>query len=241
MRILVKISGEALASGSSGVFSDEAITKVVDQLLFLHENNIDFAVVVGGGNIFRGSSSADWNIERVEADNVGMLGTIVNGILLRAKFEAASSIPIRLMSAVDIPQIGEKYVRRRAKRHLEKRRIVILTGGIGEPYLTTDYPSVQRAVELGCETVLAVKNGIDAVYESDPSENPNARKYASLTFEHAIKESLGFMDRAALVLAEQHDMKIRVLGFEDQQAALEALKDGKIGTTVTRTGPISYH
>ncbi len=116
MRILVKISGEALASGSSGVFSDKAITKVVDQLLFLHENNIDFAVVVGGGNIFRGSSSSDWNIERVEADNVGMLGTIVNGILLRAKFEAASDVPIRLMSAVDIPQIGEKYVRRRAIR-----------------------------------------------------------------------------------------------------------------------------
>ncbi|MEP4194959.1 MAG: hypothetical protein ABJL99_04905 [Aliishimia sp.] len=241
MRILVKISGEALASGSSGVFSDEAITKVVDQLLFLHENNIDLPVVVGGGNIFRGSSSSDWNIERAEADNVGMLGTIVNGILLRAKFEAASTVPIRLMSAVDIPQIGEKYVRRRAKRHLEKRRIVILTGGIGEPYLTTDYPSVQRAVELGCETVLAVKNGIDAVYESDPSETPNARKFSSLTFEHAIKESLGFMDRAALVLAEQHDMKIRVLGFEDQQAALKALKDGGIGTTVTRTGPISYH
>ncbi|MEP3784331.1 MAG: UMP kinase [Ascidiaceihabitans sp.] len=241
MRVLVKISGEALASGASGVFSDEAITQVVDQLLFLHSNNIDLAVVVGGGNIFRGSSSSDWNIERAEADNVGMLGTIVNGILLRAKFEAASNVPIRLMSAVDIPQIGEKYVRRRAKRHLEKRRIVILTGGIGEPYLTTDYPSVQRAVELGCETVLAVKNGIDAVYESDPAENPDARKFSSLTFEHAIKESLGFMDRAALVLAEQHDMKIRVLGFENQQAALEALKDGKIGTTVTRTGPISYH
>ncbi len=116
-----------------------------------------------------------------------------------------------------------------------------MTGGIGEPYLTTDYPSVQRAVELGCETVLAVKNGIDAVYDSDPVQNPNARKFASLTFEYAIKESLGFMDRAALVLAEQHDMKVRVLGFEDQQAALEALKDGKIGTTVTRAGPISYH
>ncbi|MHA6344909.1 UMP kinase [Roseivivax sp. CAU 1761] len=238
---MVKISGEALASGAAGVFSDSAISAVVEEVLKLHRSGAEVACVIGGGNIFRGSVSSDWNIERVEADNVGMLGTIANGILLRAKVEAISDVEVRLMSALTIPQIGEPYIRRRAARHLEKRRLVLLCGGIGEPYLTTDYPSVQRAIELDCDCVLAMKNGIDGVYESDPRKNPDARLYKTLTFEKAIKDRLTFMDQAALVLAQQHRMKVHVVGFDQPGAAERVLKGEELGTTLSDEGSVTYY
>ncbi|ETX16353.1 uridylate kinase [Roseivivax halodurans JCM 10272] len=241
LRVMVKISGEALASGSSGVFSDAAISSVVKEILKLQETGAEIACVVGGGNIFRGSVSSDWNIERVEADNVGMLGTIANGILLRAKIEATSDIEVRLMSALTIPQIGEPYIRRRATRHLEKNRIVLLCGGIGEPYLTTDYPSVQRAIELDCDCVLAMKNGIDGVYDSDPRKNDDARLYKSLTFEKAIKDRLTFMDQAALVLAQQHSMRVHVVGFDQSGAAGRVLNGEQIGTTISDEAGVTYY
>ncbi len=241
MRVLVKVSGEALAQGSEGVFSDKAISRVVKNLVNLAESDVEVIVVVGGGNIFRGSSSLDWNIERVEADNVGMLGTIANGILLRAKLEATSDIQVRLMSAVDIPQIGEKYIRRRALRHLERSRLILLCGGIGEPYLTTDYPSIQRAIELECDRVICLKNGIDGVYDSDPKTNPDAKKYRSLSIENAITNSLGFMDRAALVLAQQHAVEIQVLGMDSDISLQDAIKSPTNGTYVTRNGEITFY
>lgn len=241
MRVLVKVSGEALSRGSEGVFSDLAITAVVNQLIRLHEHGMDVVVVVGGGNIFRGSSSSDWEIERVEADNVGMLGTIANGILLRAKLEAISEIEIRLMSAVGIPQIGESYIRRRAMRHLDRRRLVLLCGGIGEPYVTTDYPSIQRSIELKCDCVLAFKNGIDAVYDSDPRTNPDAKRFRSISVERAITEALGFMDRSALVLAEQNDVKIHVVGFDQSDAAVRAVEGGAVGTVISKNSPVEYY
>lgn len=241
MRALVKVSGEALAQGSEGVFSDAAISRVVKHLVTLAENDFEVVVVVGGGNIFRGNSSNEWNIERVEADNVGMLGTIANGILLRAKLEATSDIQVRLMSAVDIPQIGEKYIRRRALRHLERNRLVLLCGGIGEPYVTTDYPSVQRAVELDCDRVICLKNGIDGVYDSDPKTNAQAKKYRTLSIETAITDSLGFMDRSALVLAQQHAVEIQVIGIDSDSSLLDAVKSSTVGTRVTRDGEITFY
>lgn len=241
MRLLVKVSGEALAEGSSGVFSDEAISRVTKYLVSLASNGNEVVVVVGGGNIFRGTTSSDWNIERVEADNVGMLGTIANGILLRAKIEATSDVEVRLMSAVDIPAIGEKYIRRRALRHLERGRLVLLSGGIGQPYVTTDYPSVQRAVELDCNSVLCLKNGIDGVYDSDPKVNPEARRYRTLSIETAIANSLGFMDRAALVLAKQHDVHIHVIGVDTGVSVLEAVNSGTVGTRVSRDAESAFY
>ncbi|QDG76027.1 uridine monophosphate kinase [Labrenzia sp. PHM005] len=241
MRLLVKVSGEALAEGSSGVFSDDAISRVTEYLVSLARNGHEVVVVVGGGNIFRGTTSSDWNIERVEADNVGMLGTIANGILLRAKIEATSDVEVRLMSAVDIPAIGEKYIRRRALRHLERGRLVLLSGGIGQPYVTTDYPSVQRAVELDCNSVLCLKNGIDGVYDSDPKLNADARRYKTLSIETAITNSLGFMDRSALVLAKQHDVHIHVIGVDSGTSVLEAVNSDTVGTRVSRDAESAFY
>lgn len=241
MRLLVKVSGEALAEGASGVFSDDAISRVTEYLVSLATNGHEVVVVVGGGNIFRGTTSSDWNIERVEADNVGMLGTIANGILLRAKIEATSDVEVRLMSAVDIPAIGEKYIRRRALRHLERGRLVLLSGGIGQPYVTTDYPSVQRAVELDCNSVLCLKNGIDGVYDSDPKLNADARRYRTLSIETAITNSLGFMDRSALVLAKQHDVQIHVIGVDSGTSVLEAVNSDTVGTRVSRDTESAFY
>ncbi len=241
MRLLVKVSGEALAEGASGVFSDDAISRVTKYLVSLASNEHEVVVVVGGSNIFRGTTSSDWNIERVEADNVGMLGTIANGILLRAKIEATSDVEVRLMSAVDIPAIGEKYIRRRALRHLERGRLVLLSGGIGQPYVTTDYPSVQRAVELDCNSVLCLKNGIDGVYDSDPKTNAGARRYRTLSIETAIANSLGFMDRAALVLAKQHDVHIHVIGVDTETSVLEAVHSDTVGTRVSRDAESAFY
>jgi uridylate kinase len=241
MRLLVKVSGEALAEGSAGVFSDAAISRVCSHLVALAERGHEVAVVVGGGNIFRGTSSSDWNIEHVEADNVGMLGTIANGILLRAKVEATSDIEVRLMSAVDIPAIGEKYIRRRALRHLEKGRLVILSGGIGQPFVTTDYPSVQRAVELECASVLCLKNGIDGVYDSDPKTNPDAKRYRTLSIETAITNSLGFMDRSALVLAKQHNVHVHVIGVDTGIDVVDAVASDAVGTRVSRDAESKFY
>jgi uridylate kinase len=234
MRVLAKISGEALSRGSGGVFSDAAITSISNQLLHLVDHGYEVVVVVGGGNILRGSSSSGWQIDRTEADYVGMLGTIANGILIRAKVEALSKVEVRLMSAVDVPQVGENYVRRRAMRHLERKRLVLLCGGIGQPFVTTDYPAVQRAVELKCELVLAFKNGVSGVYDRDPRTDSAARMYRTISIEKAVAESLGFMDRAALVLAQQQNVCIHVIGADDNDAAIRAIKGEPVGTRVSK-------
>lgn len=145
------------------------------------------------------------------------------------------------MSAVDVPQVGENDVRRRAMRHLERKRLVLLCGGIGQPFVTTDYPAVQRAVELDCDCLLAFKNGIAGVYESDPRKNAGARKFRSISMETAVTEALGFMDRAALVLALQHDVRIHVVGFEQRDAARDAVRGGSVGTVITRDSPDTFY
>lgn len=231
-RVMLKLSGQALGGSNGELFSTQSLRHIVAEILSLRRENIEVVAMVGGGNVFRGNVSDEWAIERVEADNIGMLGTLINGVMLRAAIKAKSDFEVRLMSAINIPAMAEPYIRLRADNHLSKGWIVILTGGIGQPYVTTDYPSVQRAIELNCDTLLAAKNGADGVFEADPRDNPNAAKFQSLSFDNALREKLNFMDQAALILARDHNLPIHVFNFDNQDAMRKICAGKDIGTLV---------
>ena len=233
-RVLLKLSGAAMAGGDrTQTFHRRAIDHIVQEILTLRELGIDVVTVVGGGNIFRGNLAQDWNIEQAEADNMGMLGTVINGVLLRAALDA-TSMEVRLMTAMPIPSMAEPYIRLRAIRHLEKGRVVILAGGIGQPYVTTDYPAVQRAIETRCDAVLTAKHGIDGVYDADPKVQPEARRYLTLSSDEAIRRNLRAMDQSALLLARDHGLPVHVFNFDLVGAARSISMGENVGTLVGR-------
>ncbi|MEQ1503654.1 MAG: UMP kinase [Myxococcota bacterium] len=232
-RVLLKLSGAAMGGGPERTFSREAIAHIVDEVRAIRDLKVDVVLVVGGGNIFRGNLAPEWNIEQAEADNMGMLGTVINGVLLRAALGAAG-LEVRLMTAMPIPSIAEPYIRLRAVRHLEKGRVVILAGGIGQPYVTTDYPASQRAIETRCQAVLAAKHGVDGVYDSDPRKNPNARRYVTLSSDDAIRQDLRAMDQSALILARDHHLPVHLFNFDQEGGAARVCTGEDVGTLVAR-------
>lgn len=233
-RVLLKLSGAAMAGGDkTQTFHRVSIQHIVDEILSLRHLGIDVVTVVGGGNIFRGNLAQDWNIEQAEADHMGMLGTVINGVLLRAALDA-TELEVRLMTAMAIPSVAEPYIRLRAIRHLEKGRVVILSGGIGQPYVTTDYPAAQRAIETRCEAVLAAKHGVDGVYTADPNQDPTARRYVSLASDEAIRNNLRAMDQSALLLARDHGIPVHVFNFDLKDAARRICLGEDVGTLVSR-------
>jgi uridylate kinase len=232
-RVVIKLSGAAL-SGSEPVGLDaRALEHVAREILAVAGEGVEVAIVVGGGNFFRGSLAEHWGIERAEADAVGMLGTVMNGLMLRGVLKARSAGEVRVMTAVPIPAVAEPFIRLRAQAHLEKGHLVILTGGIGQPYVTTDYPAVQRALELGADALLVAKHGVDGVYTSDPHLDPDARRYDRLSFADAIAGDLRVMDPAAFILAREHGLTLHV--FDAGRAgAMRAIVAGEpVGTTIT--------
>jgi uridylate kinase len=209
-RVVVKLSGEALA-GPAGTGADPAsLARVADEVLSVHELGVQVAVVVGGGNYFRGRMADGWGISRAEADNIGMLGTVMNALMLRGALTARTKADVRVMTAVPIHSVAEPFIRLRAVHHLERGMIVLLAGGIGQPYVTTDYPAVQRALELDADALLVAKHGVDGVYESDPKINPDAARYATLTYDEAIATGLRIMDTSAFVLANEQALTMHV-------------------------------
>ena len=209
-RVVVKLSGEALA-GAAGSGADPAsLSRVADEILSLRELGVQVAVVVGGGNYFRGRMAEGWGISRAEADNIGMLGTIMNCLMLRGVLTARTDIDIRVMTAVPIQSVAEPFIRLRAVHHLERGMIVLLAGGIGQPYVTTDYPAVQRSLELDADVLLVAKHGVDGVYDSDPKTNPDATRYSTLTYEEAISAGIQIMDTSAFVLANEQGLTMHV-------------------------------
>ncbi len=233
-RVLVKLSGAALAGDdSTRTFGRHSIEHITREVLSLQQAGVETALIIGGGNIFRGNMATEWHIEQAEADNMGMLGTIINGVLLRATLLGAGA-KVRLMTAVPMPSVAEPYIRLRAVRHLEKGRMIILVGGIGQPFVTTDYPAAQRAIETGCHAVLAAKNGVDGVYESDPRINPNARRYRSLASDEALRREVKVMDQSALILARDHRLPLHVFDFDQVGAALRICQGEEVGTYVAR-------
>ncbi len=232
-RVLLKLSGAALAGGDKTTpFNREAIDHIAAEVVSLIELGLELAIVVGGGNIFRGNLASQWDIEQAEADNMGMLGTIINGVMMRAVLEA-KGIKVRLTTALPMPSVAEPYIRLRANRHLEKKRVVIFSGGMGVPFVTTDYPAVQRAIETRCEAVLVAKHGIDGIYNADPKVDLSARRYKTLSAARMLREDLRAMDQQALILARDHGLPVHVFNFDDSGIALRLCRGEDIGTLVS--------
>jgi len=235
-RVVVKLSGEALA-GPAGTGADPAsLARVADEVLSLHELGVQVAVVVGGGNYFRGRMADGWGISRAEADNIGMLGTVMNALMLRGALTARTEADVRVMTAVPIHSVAEPFIRLRAVHHLERGMIVVLAGGIGQPYVTTDYPAVQRALELDADALLVAKHGVDGVYDADPKHHPDAKRYTSLTYDEAIAAGVRIMDTSAFVLANEQSLTMHVFDV-GAEGVMRGICEGlELGTRITAKG-----
>ncbi len=231
-RILLKLSGGALA-GENGIgFDPEKLEHITNEIINASNAGVEVIVLVGGGNILRGKTAEYWNIDRAEADNMGMLATIINSIMLRGAITSKGIEKVRVMTAIPINAVAEPYIRLKAISHLKNKDIVILGGGIGQPFVTTDYPSVQRAIELKADAVLMAKQGTDGVYDSDPKENPNAKKYTTLTYDDAIEKNLKVADQSAFILAKDYNMPMYVFDFTAKNSILDICNGENIGTYI---------
>ncbi|MGH2856730.1 MAG: UMP kinase [Solirubrobacteraceae bacterium] len=217
-RVIVKLSGRAFAGAATFGLDSEALGFVADQLITARELGVEEAVVVGGGNFFRGNVADEWSIERAEADNIGMLGTVMNGILLRGVLKHRGLEEVRLMTALPMPAMAEPFIRLKALAHLERDSMVLLACGIGQPYVTTDYPAVQRAIELRADAILLAKHGTDGIYDRDPGQDPDARRYDTLGYNDILERDLRVMDQAAIVLARDYGLPLHVFNFDDPGA-----------------------
>ncbi len=232
-RVVVKLSGEALAgSGSSGV-DPASLSRVAEEVLSVHDLGVQVAVVVGGGNYFRGRMAEGWGISRAEADNIGMLGTIMNALMLRGALTARTETDVRVMTAVPIHSVAEPFIRLRAAHHLERGMIVLLAGGIGQPYVTTDYPAVQRALELDADALLVAKRGVDGVYDSDPHLNPGATRYTRLTYDEALAAGVRIMDTSAFVLANEQALTMHVFDVAAAGVMRRICEGAELGTRIS--------
>lgn len=233
-RVVLKLSGESLAGETGWGVTPDGLSHLADEVLAVHDAGTQVAVVVGGGNYFRGRMAEGWGIGRAEADNIGMLGTVMNALMLRGAITAKSSADVRVMTAVPIQSVAEPFIRLRAISHLGKGSIVILAGGIGQPYLTTDYPAVQRALELEADALLVAKRGVDAVYDKDPRAHADAQRFSELSYADAVSLGIGVMDTNAFVLANEHALTMHVFDVAAQDAMRSIVAGENIGTIVTQ-------
>lgn len=230
-RLLLKLSGEALAGEGKFGLDAPTVNYVASEVAKVHAAGIETAIVVGGGNFIRGESfSREGGIQQSVADQMGMLGTIMNALALQEAIEKIGP-PTRVMSALNIQAVCEPFIRRRAIRHLEKKRVVVLAAGTGNPFFTTDTAAVLRAAELQCDAIVKATQ-VDGVYDSDPEKNPNAKRYDALTFEEAIDQRLGVMDQTAFTMCLERNMPVIVLTMAQPDAILSAAQGKDIGTYV---------
>lgn len=230
-RVLLKLSGEAL-KGETGFGIDPATVKrIALQLKDVCELGVEVGIVVGGGNIWRGKTASELGMDRAQADYMGMLATVMNGLAIQDALEGIG-VPTRVMSALDVQQVAEPYIRRRAIRHLEKGRVCIFVGGVGSPYFSTDTASVLRATEIEADVVLMAKNGTQGVYDSDPKLNLNAKMYENLSFLEILNKDLGVMDSTAASLCRDNNLHLIVFDMNKEGNILKAIKGEKIGTKV---------
>lgn len=236
-RVVLKLSGEALAGESGWGVEPDRLAHLSDEVLAVHQLGVQVAVVVGGGNYFRGRMSEGWGIGRAEADNIGMLGTVMNALMLRGALTARTDADIRVMTAVPMQSVAEPFIRLRALSHLDHNHIVILAGGIGQPYVTTDYPSVQRALELDADALLVAKRDIDAVYDRDPNVHPNAVRFDRLSYEDAVANGIKVMDTSAFVLAGEQDLTMHIFDVSRKNLMRRICEGEDIGTLVSANIP----
>lgn len=226
-RILIKLSGGALSDGTSK-YSEDVLTKTSQRIISLLEQGKQVCLVVGGGNLFRGAElSGNLNIKRPTADYIGMIATVQNALVLR-DFLLSQGVDARVMSAISMNQVCEPYVPGRAIRHMEKGRVIIFAGGLGNPFFTTDSASAQRALEMGCSLLVMAKDGVDGVYDADPKTNPDAQKIDSISASDVLEKNLQVADGSAISVARDNSLPIQILAMEQ----LESVGDMSVGTQV---------
>lgn len=230
-RVMLKVSGEALMGQSSYGIDLPTINSLAQQIKKVNEAAIETAIVVGGGNIWRGASASEGGMDRATADYAGMLATVINGLALQDALENIG-VWVRTQSAINVQQIAEPYIRRRAMRHLEKGRVVIFVAGTGNPYMTTDTAAALRAIEIQADVLLMAKNNVDGVYEADPATTPGARKFDTLPYIEAINRRLEVMDSTALSLCMENSLPIVVFDVGSSEAIVRAARGEQIGTVV---------
>ena len=231
-RIVLKISGEALRKVNSyDNISPEIVLGVAESIKKVHELGVEVAVVVGGGNIWRGAAASQRGLDRTMADYMGMLATIMNGIALQSQLENIG-IETRVLTAIEVKNVAELYVVRRAVRHLEKRRVVIFVAGTGNPFFSTDTTAALRANEIGAQIILKATK-VDGIYTADPMKDPTARRYDRISYQEALGKRLQVMDSAAFSLCMDNRMPIIVLSMDDPENIIRAVMGEEIGTLVT--------
>ena len=235
-RIMIKISGEALA-GERGIGIDpKTVKNIAKEIKAAYDLGLsEIGVIVGAGNIFRGKLASEMGIERSSADYMGMIGTILNALALQNSLESLD-VDTRVMTSLNIPQVAEPYIRRKALSHFQKERIVIFGGGTGNPYFSTDTTAALRAAELGATTIYMAKNGVDGVYDSDPRTNPNAKKLKKLTNHDLLKKELQVMDSTAAALCHDNKIDIYVFDMNVPGNIKKAVEGCDIGTTIINKG-----
>ncbi|MGG1630756.1 UMP kinase [Rossellomorea sp. NRS-1567] len=231
-RVLIKLSGGAMADKEGNNFGTEELDHIAGEIMSIVNMGIEVSLVVGGGNIFRGSLADTWGIERVEADSIGTLGTIINSLMLRGVLKSKTDKEVRVMTSIPVSTVAEPYIRLRAVHHLDKGYIVIFGGGNGQPFVTTDYPSVQRAIETNSEAILVAKQGVDGVFTSDPKRNKNAKMYHNLNYDDVVTNNIKVMDQSALLLARDYKLPVHIFNF-GQAGIMEKICSGqKQGTLI---------
>lgn len=228
-RIVLKLSGEALSGKAGFGFDDEVIDNICTNIKTLSLREIEVAIVVGGGNFWRGRSGT--NIDRASSDNIGMLGTVMNGLRVQGTLEEMG-LDTRLMTAISMTEVAEPYIRRRAIRHLEKGRIVIFSAGTGLPYFSTDTTASLRALEIGADVILLGKTGTDGIYDKDPNVYDDAVKFDKLTYKEILQRQLKIMDTTATSLCMDNDMPLIVFNIDDPSNMVKVFENQDLGTRV---------
>lgn len=230
-RVVLKLSGEAMA-GEKGFGIDPNIIKVIaEEIKEVHELGVEIAIIVGGGNIWRGETGEQLGMDRAQADYMGMLATVMNGLALQDGLENVG-VPTRVQTAINMSEVAEPYIRRRAIRHLEKGRVVIFTGGTGSPYFSTDTTAALRAAEINADVIMMAKNNVDGVYSADPNLDASAIKYDELTYLDIINKSLNVMDSTASSLSMDNEIPLVVFKLNEKGNIKKVILGENIGTNI---------
>ena len=230
-RVLYKLSGEALAGGKGFGIDSEVVNKITSQIVEVVKQGVEVAIVVGGGNIWRGKTGEELGMERATADSMGMLATVMNSLALQDSLEQ-KGVDTRVLTSVEMKAMAEPYIRRRAIRHLEKGRVAIFAAGIGNPYFSTDTTAALRAKEIGAEAILMGKNGVDGVYSADPKLDSTAIKYDKLSYMDIMNKGLTIMDSTAITFCMDNHLPIIVFSIDEADNIVKVVSDSNLGTII---------
>ena len=230
-KVLLKLSGEALAGKRGFGIEPSVVDLLTNEIIAVHEMGVSLGVVIGGGNIIRGALASQKGMDRVQADYMGMLATVINALAVQDLLEH-KKVATRVMTAIRMDEVAEPYIRRKALRYMEKGRVVLFAGGTGNPYFSTDTAAALRAIEMGSQVVIKATK-VKGVYSADPAQDPSAEFIPSITFQEIVQRELAVMDAAAVSLCKENDLPIIVLNLEDQGAVSAAIRGDRVGTLVS--------